>query len=565
MRYKNKRTVLIYMLVFLLVSLAGMLYSERQFFNNFSRIFYGGIIVVWAMTVLRRIIEPQIKGLLIENAVLLLLLILFQALRFQFEKGNVTVHRFMWYCYYIPICFLPFVSLKLSLRCGRSENIKISPLWDLFMLPSMALSILILSNDKHHLAFRFPDIGGAGYNVYTNGPVYYIAIGWITLTLAATIVIVIVRFASKPVRKDSWVYYVVLAVSAYFLITDYFGAAPVVNGIQFLSPLETFAIFIVCGWEACIQTCLLPSNSGYRYFFINSGLIARITDSKGNVKLASKGADSDWGKVKENYRILERDVWGGKLSFAEDMSAIKRSNRELQEISERLHEENSIQEAENALQADRVHVAVMNKLYDDITDFSEKKIEEIEELLKTADDDRSFRKNLEKACILASYIKRRGNLYLLGEETKEYDFNDLFLSYKESLDYFSLDGTQTLLTKENTESLEKDIVLAAYDCLEGILEKISGKTKSLLVNLDSDVKGLKIRFMYDMKHCPGLENAAIEETEIRRFAGSYEEKNHDSFEVSVPEDTADGEAADNSNPATSVVVISFKSRPEVAV
>ena len=246
MRYKNKRTVLIYMLVFLLVSLAGMLYSERQFFNNFSRIFYGGIIVVWAMTVLRRIIEPQIKGLLIENAVLLLLLILFQALRFQFEKGNVTVHRFMWYCYYIPICFLPFVSLKLSLRCGRSENVKISPLWDLFMLPSMALSILILSNDKHHLAFRFPDIGGAGYNVYTNGPVYYIAIGWITLTLAATIVIVIVRFASKPVRKDSWVYYVVLAVSAYFLITDYFGAAPVVNGIQFLSPLETFAIFIVC-------------------------------------------------------------------------------------------------------------------------------------------------------------------------------------------------------------------------------------------------------------------------------------------------------------------------------
>ena len=60
MRYKNKRTVLIYMLVFLLVSLAGMLYSERQFFNNFSRIFYGGIIVVWAMTVLRRIIVKRI-------------------------------------------------------------------------------------------------------------------------------------------------------------------------------------------------------------------------------------------------------------------------------------------------------------------------------------------------------------------------------------------------------------------------------------------------------------------------------------------------------------------------
>ena len=222
------------MLVFLLVSLTGMLYSSYPFFNNFSRIFYGGIIVVWAMTVLRRIIEPQIKALLIENAILLLLLILFQALRFQFEIGYVTVHRFMWYCYYIPICYLPFVSLKLSLRCGRSENVKISSLWDLFMLPSMILSILILSNDKHQLAFRFSDPLESGYDLYTNGPVYYITICWIALMLIATIVIVIVRFASKPVRKDSWAYYVVLVVSAYFLLTDYFGVAPVVNGIQFL-------------------------------------------------------------------------------------------------------------------------------------------------------------------------------------------------------------------------------------------------------------------------------------------------------------------------------------------
>ena len=549
MRYKNKRTVLIYMLVFLLVSLTGMLYSSYPFFNNFSRIFYGGIIVVWAMTVLRRIIEPQIKGLLIENAILLLLLILFQALRFQFETGYVTVHRFMWYCYYIPICFLPFVSLKLSLRCGRSENVKISSLWDLFMLPSMILSILILSNDKHHLAFRFSDPSGSGYDLYTNGPVYYITICWIALLLIATIVIVIIRFASKPVRKDSWAYYVVLAVSAYFLLTDYFCVAPVVNGIQFLSPLETFSIFIVCGWEACIQTCLLPSNSGYRYFFVNSGLVARIIDNNGKVRLASKGADTDWNEVMDNYHILERDVWGGKLSYAEDMSAIKKSNRELKEISDRLHEENSIQEAENTLQADRVHVAVMNKLYDDIAEFSAKKIEEIEELLNTAGDDTGFKKNLEKACILASYIKRRGNLYLLGEEAKEYDFNDLFLSFKESLDYFSLDGTGTLLTKENTEPLEKDTVLAAYDCLEGILENISGKTGNLLVNLDSDTKGLKVRLMFD---------TCVKENDIRSFAGVYGEKHAREFHVSIQENLTEHETA------TSVVTLTFD-REEVAV
>ncbi|MBO4781348.1 MAG: hypothetical protein J5522_03040, partial [Lachnospiraceae bacterium] len=133
MRYKNKRTVLLYILVFLLVSLIGMLYSSYPFFKNFSEIFYGGLIVVWAMTVLRRIIESQLKELLIEIAILLLLLILFQALRFRFDQGYVTVHRFMWYCYYLPMLFIPVISFKLSLRCGRSEELPIRPIWNLLL------------------------------------------------------------------------------------------------------------------------------------------------------------------------------------------------------------------------------------------------------------------------------------------------------------------------------------------------------------------------------------------------------------------------------------------------
>ena len=226
MRYKNKRTVLIYMLVFLLVSLIGMLYSSYPFFKNFSEIFYGGLIVVWAMTVLRRIIESQIKELLIENALLLLLLILFRAISFQFDQGHVTVHRFMWYCYYIPLLYIPVISFKLSLRCGRSENIKISRIWNLFLIPSTVLVILVLTNDKHHLVFNFPDIAGSGYDLYTHGPVYYIIIVWMALLLSATVIITIIRFSSKPVRKDSWCYYVVIGASAYFLLTDYFELAP---------------------------------------------------------------------------------------------------------------------------------------------------------------------------------------------------------------------------------------------------------------------------------------------------------------------------------------------------
>ena len=525
MQYKNKRTVLIYLLVFLLTSFVGMFNSEHPLFDNYSGIFYGGIIVVWAMTVLRRIIEPQIKGLLMENAVLLLMLILFHALRYQFTQGQATVHRFMWYCYYIPICFIPVISFKLCLRCGRSENVKINPLWDLTFLPSLILSLLFLTNDRHGLAFSFPDPEGKGYDVFAYGPVYYTATVWVSLLIIATVVITIVRFSSKPVRKDSWVYYVVLGVSVYFLLSDYFDFAPVINNVQFLTTIETFTIFIVCGWEACIQTCLLPSNSGYKYFFENSGLIAKITDKNGNIRIASKGSDPDWSKLKDDYHIMEKEVWGGTLNYAEDISAIATANRELEEVLESLREQNSIQEAENALQEERVHVAVMNRLYDDITEFSSDKTAEIETLLNEAGDDAGFRENLEKACVLASYIKRRGNLYLLGEENHRFDFDDIYLSFKESLDYFSLNGTMTLLTSDvkddsapDRESVGKgynvngidgdtgaeniiaqDAGLMAYDCLEAFLESFIGHIKSLMVNVSKKKNVLSFRLMFDGK------------------------------------------------------------------
>ena len=498
MQYKNKRTVLIYILVFLLVSLTGMLMSDRPFFSNFSRIFYGAVIVVWAMTVLRRIIEPVLKRLLIMSAVLLLLLILFQALRYQFEQGSETVHHLMWYWYYFPICFIPVLALKIALRCGRSENEKISSLWSLFYIPAGILTILMLTNDRHHLAFSFADPLLTGYDVYTPQIVYYLIIIWVSGLITAAVTLVLVRFAGRVLRKDSWAYFCVLGCSLYFLITDYFDLSPVINGVQFLNQVEIFSIFIVCGWEACIQTCLLPSNTGYRYFFENSGMIARITDNKGRVIIASKGEESDWSRLKEDYHFLGRPVWGGMLSYAEDITAITRSTKELKEISARLLEENSIQEAENDLKKEAVRVAVMNRLYDDIAEFSSEKKEEIEKLLNETGDDEAFSCNLKKACILASYIKRRGNLYLLGEENAEYDFNDLFLSFKESLDYFSLGGIKTLLLAGSREPLKKSVVFSAYDCLQEVLEYLAGKTGSILVNLSSKSK-LEVRLMFDLE------------------------------------------------------------------
>ena len=139
----------------------------------------------------------------------------------------------------------------------------------------------------------------------------------------------------------------------------------------------------------------------------------------------------------------------------------------------------------------------MNRLYDEITEFSEGKTEEIEKLLTSAADDAEFADNLKKACILASYIKRRGNLYLLGEENTGYDFNDLYLSFKESLDYFSLKCPATMLSAERKEPLEKDMVFSSYDCLQSILEKLSGKVKTLIVGLDS-AEVLKVRLMFDL-------------------------------------------------------------------
>ena len=93
------------------------------------------------------------------------------------------------------------------------------------------------------------------------------------------------------------------------------------------------------------------------------------------------------------------------------------------------------------------------------------------------------RELMAKICVLGCYIKRRGNLLLLGEENKQIPAAELEHSDRESLENLRLGGMFTLLNSQCEGILPVTVVVAIYDFYENVAERLLDKATAFLVNL----------------------------------------------------------------------------------
>lgn len=93
------------------------------------------------------------------------------------------------------------------------------------------------------------------------------------------------------------------------------------------------------------------------------------------------------------------------------------------------------------------------------------------------------RELMAKICVLGCYIKRRGNLLLLGEENKQIPAAELENCIRESLDNLRLGGVFTLLDSHCDGTLPVADVVAIYDFYENVAERLLDKATAFLINL----------------------------------------------------------------------------------
>ncbi len=151
---------------------------EDRFINLLRTAIYAGIILWWGLSVYRRIMQEQLRLFLTSAAMMMVFWIVLREIKYRYTASPDLI-RHLWYLYYVPFLTIPLLSFFSSLFPGRPENFRIDKRLYLLFIPGFSILVMVLTNDLHELAFRFPpDIPVRSEAAYSYGPVYYMAIIW---------------------------------------------------------------------------------------------------------------------------------------------------------------------------------------------------------------------------------------------------------------------------------------------------------------------------------------------------------------------------------------------------
>ena len=131
-----------------------------------------------------------------------------------------------------------------------------------------------------------------------------------------------------------------------------------------------FALII----ESCIQSGLIPSNTGYAQLFAASTISAQITDQNGKCIYQSQGSEYIAPKIAKQViqrpvngiRLSGKPIWGGYVLWKENLSELQEILKELEDRKEELKDANLIEEENLRTKKQVEKLSVQNQLYDKI-------------------------------------------------------------------------------------------------------------------------------------------------------------------------------------------------------
>lgn len=493
---------------------------------------YLAITVAWVITIKRRVTFSYIKGYLVMGGVAVILLFILRLMKWDFYAHILTVSRYTWYAYYIPITVMPLFSFLLATKVGRDMEDKNRTLDFVSIISWLALVIFVMTNDFHHLVFKIEAYNEVRIS-YTYNFGYYVIVAWSVILTVASVVILVYRCRNSYARKLVWIP-LVIGLGAGILMGIYLalgGNSPVMFGKKLYNIQEVLAIMYIGIWESLLRIGLIPSNSDYDDIFKLANVKAAIADTEKNLKYMSNDAvklerkdivQAEQGKViklDENRRVKAKRLTTGSVLWIEDLTTVNELNTSLQDAIERAQEENSLLEIENEIKAEKQIIDVRNRLYDRISLRTRKQLELIESIIEKTEVLKEDRISALKRCaVLGAFIKRQANLSILAEQYKTLKLEELRFAIRESLENVKLLGVDANVSgiKAETE-FDGELLLFVYEIFEAVIEAAFPGVETIsCILLGND----GIRFEVLMDTPAGLPD--FSEFDLERYGGSIE-------------------------------------------
>ncbi|MBQ6475649.1 MAG: hypothetical protein IJJ34_05525, partial [Clostridia bacterium] len=179
------------------------------------------------------------------------------------------------------------------------------------------------------------------------------------------------------------------------------------------------------------------------------------------------------GTEDPDHPLMTVPIRGGTFSWRADRTSINALNDEIREATEQIENENDLVEQERRVNEERMRYETQNRLYDRIAVAVRPRILKIEEYLdRCKKDPANTASYMRRISVLGTYVKRRGNLMLVADESKQASLEELVLALRESLDSLALSGVFTHLEFSGPASVSAPLLITAYDLFEDIVEPL---------------------------------------------------------------------------------------------
>lgn len=432
---------------------------------------YIELFIAWGVSLHRRIVQPQVRRYLTSISVLVVFWMTVRTIRYSLDEC-IWLMRYLWYLYYLPMLLIPLLAVFVALSLGKPDNFRLSKWTGLLYIPTAALLLLVLTNDLHQFVFVFPEDAIVWVNDYSYALGYFLAVGWVVSCTITALVVMLIKCRIPHSRTVLMLPFAPAVVALIYGVLYYFR----VPWLKFLTGDMTvvFCLLIVAILECCIECGLIQSNTGYEELFMVSRLGAQITNQENAVCLASANARAltEEQRISTKTQTVSADksmivksqpIGFGHVLWQENVAELTEAIEQIEENCRDLAEHNRIRQENLKTRKKILALQEKNRVSDLLHRETAGQIDLIDRMLAQYDtetDDRKRSRLLGGAAVVGAYIKRYGNLLLIGERTETADIRDLARCFDESFINLELLGVNCLHT------LPSDIILATKDMLQ---------------------------------------------------------------------------------------------------
>lgn len=462
---------------------------------------------LWGFSIDRRIIQTQALHCLRLTAALMLVWLVLRTLKYEVVT-DLTVARYIWYLYYLPLLFIPLLGVYIALSLGKSDEFRLTGrIGALAIIPS-TLFLLVITNDLHQQMFAFSSgvPGEPDNSSYTHGPVYFCCLGWMVICLFFSLILLLKKNRVPCVKKKKIIPFVI-------------GCATVIYGILYLSGLPAvrrwfgdmnvmFCLLYAAIYESCIRCRMIQSNTGYVELFEATTLAACIADRNGNIVLRSRAADEDMVCPQDGLQIIRSNgirissapisggyaVWQDNVEPLTELRAKLSENKtKIKNNKEKLLEAYLIQKKLNEL-------TEKNRIYDELETKYGKQIVRIGQLLKQCEgaEPVEIQNLLKRILLLGTYIKRGANLYFLSLEYEFLPQQELRLTVDEAVGAMTVCGTECSVVYHTTKPMLSSEVVRLLDLLKLVAETTIPGLYSLFISVSDSEMDLSVECAVDL-------------------------------------------------------------------